>query len=318
MDTALVQRFRDELERLIGPEPQRLGLAVSGGPDSLALLLLGREAFGAQVAAATVDHGLRPESADEARHVAAICADGGVHHATLTLPEPITGNLQAGAREARYALLEDWRARHGLDWIATAHHADDQLETIVMRLLRGSGVAGLSGIRQVNGKVIRPLLGFRKSELRAIVDASRHAAIDDPSNHDTRFDRTRIRAALSGLDIRPQRLARTTEALREASELVEWAIERAAERVIVEQDGVVTLVPDRYPREMRRRLVLRCLALVDPARAPRGPALDRLLETMASGGRASMGSVLCSGGQRWTFRPAPQRKAGRRTSRSST
>ncbi|HZU63565.1 MAG TPA: tRNA lysidine(34) synthetase TilS, partial [Novosphingobium sp.] len=158
-----------ELARLWpeGARQGRLGLAVSGGPDSLALLLLAHAAWPGRVAAATVDHGLRPESAGEAAEVARICAGLGVAHATL----PVSigpGNIQTEARTARYAALAQWMAAEGLAALATAHHADDQAETLLLRLNRASGVAGLAGVRAralVPGSrllLLRPLLGWRR------------------------------------------------------------------------------------------------------------------------------------------------------------
>jgi tRNA(Ile)-lysidine synthase len=144
-------RFQADLDRLTGGAG-RVGIAVSGGPDSLALLLLAHAAIPGGIAAATVDHGLRAEAAGEAAFVAALCATLGIPHATLRPGAPITGNIQSSARKARYALLEIWADQHNLDWIATAHHADDQAETLLMRLSRGAGVAGLSGVRAVNGR----------------------------------------------------------------------------------------------------------------------------------------------------------------------
>jgi tRNA(Ile)-lysidine synthase len=143
-------------------------VAVSGGPDSLALLLLAHAAMPGLVEAATVDHGLRSESADEAAFVAEICGKLGVPHATLKVTVG-AGNLQAEARAARYAALAGWMAERGLAALATAHHADDQAETLILRLNRGSGVAGLAGVRArglVPGTrlpLLRPLLGWRRA-----------------------------------------------------------------------------------------------------------------------------------------------------------
>src|SRR5579862_6152007 len=149
-----VGRFRADLEALTGTPPTlaaRLGVAVSGGPDSTALLLLAAAAYPGMVAAATVDHRLRPESAAEAKQVAAISAWLGVPHETLVLEwdVPPRANLQSRARERRYEALSRWSARHGCAWLAVAHHVDDQAETLLMRLARGSGVRGAAGVRPV-------------------------------------------------------------------------------------------------------------------------------------------------------------------------
>ncbi|MCA1749688.1 MAG: tRNA lysidine(34) synthetase TilS [Sphingomonadales bacterium] len=311
MDAALLKRFRADLAGLIGPESQRIGIALSGGPDSLALLLLAHRTLGDAVAAATVDHRLRPESADEAKHVAAISAELGVPHAILSPPEPITGNLQAGARAARYALLEEWRESEGLDWVATAHHADDQLETMVMRLLRGSGVEGLAAVRAINRRVIRPLLGFRKRALEAIVADSPFTAIDDPSNREERFDRVRLRRILEDLpDLDPAGLARSATALSEAAAALEWATVRAARRAVRDEGDCLCLDPAGLPAEIRRRLVRDCLGRVAPGTAPSGPALEKAIAGLEAGEKRSLGGVVCEGGSEWRFSPAPPRRTG--------
>ncbi|HNJ46834.1 MAG TPA: tRNA lysidine(34) synthetase TilS, partial [Novosphingobium sp.] len=165
----MTARFSADLAAL-WPGEGRLGLAVSGGPDSLALLLLAHAAMPERIAAATVDHGLRVEAADEAAMVARLCGELGVPHATLrvTVDE---GNVQSNARTARYAALADWMERDGLGALATAHHADDQAETLLMRLARGSGLDGLAampGVTHLAGvKLVRPLLGVPKARLLA-------------------------------------------------------------------------------------------------------------------------------------------------------
>ncbi|MEQ9662702.1 MAG: tRNA lysidine(34) synthetase TilS [Parasphingopyxis sp.] len=307
-------KFRHECERLTDDTfaaGRRLGLAVSGGPDSLALLILAAKAFPGAIAAATVDHQLRAEAADEAAHAAAICSDLHVPHAILTPSAPITGNLQSAARRERYALLEEWRAESRLAWVATAHHADDQLETMLMRLLRGSGVDGLAAIRPVNGHVIRPLLGCRKAELEAIVAAEGLAAIRDPSNEDDRFDRTAIRQALGALpDVAPDRIAQSTSAFREASEALAWAAADQAEQRVRETADGLAFDPEGLPREIVRRVVISCLDRIEPGRPPRGPALDELLKTLTEGKTRTMGAVLCRGGAIWQFALAPKRQHG--------
>ena len=273
-----IERFRTDLEALTGHATGRLGVAVSGGPDSLALLLLANESFPGRVEAATVDHGLRSESAGEAAFVASVCERIRVPHALLRPAAPITGNLQSSARRARYALLEQWRQDRSLDWVMTAHHADDQAETLLMRLNRGAGVAGLGGVRSANARVLRPLLGWRHTELVAIVAEAEIEAIADPSNVDERFDRVRIRRQLNDAGwIDPIALVRSARALAEADEALEWAADRlAAERI----DGggrETRFDPSGLPPELCRRLVLRIVRRLAPEAEPRGDELSRLL-----------------------------------------
>jgi tRNA(Ile)-lysidine synthase len=313
---SLPDRFRDALEALTGAAPtpdMRLGLAVSGGPDSLALLLLAHEAWPGTIAAATVDHGLRPEAAEEAAHVARICEGLGVAHVILTPHEPIAGNIQSAARATRYALLDVWSEAEGLAWVATAHHADDQIETVLMRLMRGSGIDGLSAIRPVNGQYVRPLLTMRKQALVDHVRAKGIAAIDDPSNADDGFDRVRLRKALSDLpDYDPALVERAMAAAREAGDALQWACEREAE-THVERDGDdAILTRTDYPRELLRRIVLHCLDSIDPGITPRGPALDRVLAALRGGEKARIGKILCTPDKRenWRFSRAPARRTG--------
>ena len=205
-DAALVERFAAHLDALVEPGAP-LGVAVSGGPDSLALLMLAAAARAGRVSAATVDHRLRPGSNAEAEVVAAVCARLAVPHDTLRLdwPEPPDSNIQARARDARYAALAGWAADRGLAAVATAHHADDQAETLLMRLARGSGVGGLAGVQPRrplgHGRLlVRPLLGWRRSDLAGIAAAAGLVPVDDPANRDARFDRTRARDLLAATD----------------------------------------------------------------------------------------------------------------------
>jgi tRNA(Ile)-lysidine synthase len=300
----LAARFRADLEALTSAAPARLGLAVSGGPDSLALLLLAHAAYPGRVHAATVDHGLRAESAAEAAFVAGLCGELGVPHVTLAANMTDKVNVQAAARARRYALLGRWAGEVKAGCLVTAHHLDDQAETLVMRLLRGSGLAGLSGVRAVNPPLVRPLLGWRRDELAAVVRAARVDPVADPSNQDERFDRARIRRLLAEAQwLDPAPLARSAAALAEAEDALEWAVERLwRERV----DGL-TLDPAGLPAELRRRLVLRLLATIGGP-PPRGEEVGRLLATLDGGGTATLAGVKCVGGKRWRFAPAPPRR----------
>lgn len=303
-----VARFRADLEALTGGAPERLGLAVSGGPDSLALLLLAHAAYPGRVHAATVDHGLRPEAAAEAAFVAGLCAARAIPHATLRAEMTERSNVQAAARTRRYALLTQWLGGIGAPFLATAHHLDDQAETLVMRLSRGSGLSGLSGIRAVNAPVVRPLLGWRRQELAALVEAAGVDPVADPSNSDERFDRTRARGWLAEAGwLAPEPLARSAGALAEAEEAISWMVERLRrERVDGTPEGF-TFDPVGLPGELRRRLVLAILAAMGRA-APRGEEVTRLLATLGAGGSATLAEVKCDGGAVWRFTPAPPRR----------
>jgi tRNA(Ile)-lysidine synthase len=298
-------RFQSDIATL-APEDARIGLAVSGGPDSLGLLLLAH-AHGGPFEAATVDHGLRPEAAAEAEFVSGVCAQLGVPHQILTLKGPPMGNASAWARRERYAALENWRVAHKLDLIATAHHADDQLETLLMRLNRGAGIAGLSGIRARRGRIIRPLLGWRKAELQALVAAAGLQAVDDPSNGDDRFDRARLRKALATADwLDPQSAARSAAALASAEEALNWAAaQEARARVVPDDRGGVILDVTDLPFELRRRLVLVCLTRVMPDAAPRDDELHRLIARVEAGQATTLAGVKAAPGPRWRFTKAP-------------
>ncbi|HEV7658760.1 MAG TPA: tRNA lysidine(34) synthetase TilS [Allosphingosinicella sp.] len=312
-DPDAVARFRADLEALTGAAPGPLGIAVSGGPDSLALLLLAWAAFPDRVSAATVDHRLRPESAGEAAFVHKVCAGLGVPHVVLAADEAIAGNVQAAARALRYRLLADWAAAGGIGWLLTGHHRDDQAETLLMRLQRGAGLAGLAGIRpctEIDGlKVARPLLGWPRAELALLVEAAGLEAVRDPSNEDERYDRARLRRRLGETDwIDPEPLARSAEALAEADAALEWSVERLiAERVEAARGGLA-FDPEGVPAELRRRALLRLLALLVPADPPRGDAVQRLLAALDAGETATLAGVKCEGGPVWRLTPAPPRR----------
>ena len=220
------------LGRLVAPT-ERLAVAVSGGPDSIALLLLAQAAFPGRVQALTVDHGLRAAAAAEAAFVASLCTARGIPHQTLpwTGPKP-AANRQAEARNARYALLRDACAAAGIGVLATAHHADDQAETLLMRLARGSG-GGLAGIRMhrplgAGVTLVRPLLGVRRAALAAIVAEVGIVPVTDPTNDDPHYDRTHARRLLASTPwLDAARLADSAAHLAEAEAALDWAADRA-------------------------------------------------------------------------------------------
>ncbi len=246
LDPELIRRFRSDLAAIwagVGP----LGIAVSGGSDSLALLLLANAALDGNVEAASVDHQLRPESTAEAEYVAQICRNIGVEHRILTVTVA-AGNVQANARAARYLALAQWHDERGMAALATAHHADDQAETLLMRLNRGSGLSGLAGIRaqsvfsppSIGGEyeLLRPLLSWRKSELEQVVSGCGIAPVKDPSNQDDHYDRVRIRMALAGQDwLDIPALAKSAQLLGEAWSDVEWDAASKRSDNVIEENG---------------------------------------------------------------------------------
>lgn len=286
------------------------GVAVSGGPDSMALLDLMARAYPGRVEAATVDHGLRAASAEEAAMVADWCRAADIPHATLHPQGAVRGNVQSWARAQRYALLEGWRMERGLNWLLTAHHADDQLETLLMRLNRGAGVSGLAGVRARQGVVLRPLLGVRKAALRAYVKQQGLPHADDPSNSDPRFDRAALRMALAGVDwIDVDAAGRSAAALAEVEDALDWMVDGLEARHVRGDGKGLVLDPDGLPRELLRRLLLRMLARLQPdAAAPRGEAIDRAIAAAREGGQVSIGRALLKGGSCWTMKVAPPRR----------
>ena len=187
---------------------ERIALAVSGGSDSTAMLHLvqqwnARRNFKTDLTVFSVDHGLRAEAAKECMQVAAWSEALGLSHVTLkwTGEKPVTG-LQAKARQARYDLMTEWCLANDVPVLLTAHTADDQAETVVMRRTRTSSLKSLAGIwpsRDWNGvRVVRPLLSARREDLREFLLAQDLPWIDDPSNVDLSFERVRVRAQLDG------------------------------------------------------------------------------------------------------------------------
>ncbi|WP_219892690.1 tRNA lysidine(34) synthetase TilS [Aquisediminimonas profunda] len=308
---AAVERFRGDLQKLIPADGARLGVAVSGGPDSLALLLLSNCAFPGQCHAATVDHQLRAESRAEADYVGKICASLGIPHATLTPAKQITGSIQSAARAERYVLLDLWAEQNGLDAILTAHHADDQAETLLMRLNRGAGTGGLSGVRAINGRIVRPLLNWRRYELAEIVRLAGISPVLDPTNKDDRYDRVRIRKAIMGAGwLDPVAMARSATALTESDAALGWMADRLfAERVSQMDESIVLNDPLSLPLELQRRLLIRCIRALDGSWRENGPDVQRLSEKLRTGGKASIGRLTVRATpDSWEFTLAPPRR----------
>lgn len=275
-----------------GPFEQapRLAVALSGGADSLALVVLLRDwvaAQGGSVVALTVDHRLRPGSTAEAGRVAGLCRELGLEHHLLTWrgPKP-ESNLQAAARRARYGLLMGWCARNGVLHLATAHHRDDQAETLLLRLERGSGLDGLAAmavLRELAAlRLLRPLLAESKARLEATLRARGLGWIEDPSNENLLFARIRLRGLLEGqggassarLALAASHLGRARSALERATSAL------TAHCVAVDPAGFARLTPGpllEAEPEIALRALSRVLMVVGGADyAPRFERLERL------------------------------------------
>jgi len=319
-DLAHVERFSRDLDALIAPDV-RVGIAVSGGPDSLALLLLAAAARPGRIEAATVDHRLRLEARDEAKGVGSICRQLGIPHEILSAewPEKPRSAIQERARHERYRLLAAWAKGHALDAIVTGHHADDQAETLMMRLARGAGVRGLAAMRpaaKVPGSdipLLRPLLAWRRSELAAICVGGGLEPASDPGNAEERFERVRVRRALAGSDwLDAQSLASTAGYLGEADAALQWAMNQEWSRAVRNGGGEIVYRPSDAPAEIRRRIVQAAVERLGAEGRPeelRGRELDRVLAALTAGRQSTIRGVLCSGGADWRFRKAPRRKS---------
>jgi tRNA(Ile)-lysidine synthase len=325
-EPALAERFRADCRTLMPQAPVRdapLALAVSGGPDSMALLLLAHAAFPGAVIVATVDHQLRAGSAEEAEMVAAHCAVLGIPHATLSPGAPIAGaSLQAQARAARYALLVDWAMRAGAAALATAHQADDQAETFLMRAARGTGLAGLAGIRasRMEGGIllVRPLLEWRRAELRAIVRRAEAPFVDDPANLDPRHDRTRFRRLLEANEwLDAPSIARAAAHLAEVESEIDATLDALWEtRLRHASDGECAIDVAGLPRELRRRLARRAIGTVRRKAGIERPAwsdasnVESLLDALGTGHRVTLAGIQgMPKGEIWRFRLAPPRRS---------
>lgn len=310
MKDALTARFSEVMDSL--RPTGAIGVAVSGGGDSAALLRLTQgwaAAAGAAVSVATVDHGLRAESAAEAGGVAQICDALKLPHETLRWTGWAgRGNLQGEARAARHDLLTNWAKTLGLSAVLLGHTMDDQAETVLMRLGRGSGVDGLSGMLPASERDgvrwLRPLLGVRRADLRRWLRAQEIGWIDDPSNEDPRFDRVKTRKVLEtlgGLGITAEGLATTAERLQSAREALDHAaglLAAQAARWGACGEFYLSLAPFRAaPRETQRRLLRAAMTrAAGAAYGPRAEAEQKLLSAILSlrlgGGRSLHGCLI--------------------------
>lgn len=299
--SALFDAFADNLDASIeGNNPRSLAVAVSGGSDSTALLLLSFEwAKRNQVVlrAVSVDHGLRDAAKEELKLVSSLCRELGVSHDILRWRDwDKRGNLMDEARKARQNLIADFARNDGIAHILLGHTLDDQAETLLMRLARGSGIDGLSGMfprrEYLAVTWLRPLLPFSRAGLRDFLLSQDVPWSDDPTNDDLRFDRVKMRKALAllaplGIDI--EGLAETASRMQLAREALEIATQTAAQDlaeispagdVLLKRAGLLAL-----PDEIKLRLLSHCLKYVSSSTyRPRLMALKTLTKAIGTGG----------------------------------
>ncbi len=304
-------RLDDALRSLgIGVGRETVAVAVSGGGDSMALFALMSELWREQpgnLRCVSVDHGLRAESAAECESVREF-AEARFHpHSTLRWKreERRAGNLQSEARKARYRLIADWARSKGIRTAALAHTLDDQAETLLLNLARGSGVDGLSAmprrLRRNGIEWTRPLLGFSRSELRECLTERGVSWAEDPANSDARYDRVKARRMLDHLETlgaTRERLAATADRMALARLVLERSAHAAAERIAeVSAAGDVEFGPEIWelPEELKLRLAAAALRFRSGADyRPRIDALKRCLANVGDGDASTLSGCVMS------------------------
>lgn len=274
-----------------------LGVAVSGGGDSTALLVAAKDWASARrrdLFVATVDHGLRAEAAAEARAVEKLAQDLGLSHVTLTAPRLRPGNVNARARDARHGLLAGWARAEGLAAILLGHTLDDQAETVLMRLGRGSGVDGLSAMEEVSRRLgvhwLRPLLGLRRADLRRWLAARGIGWIDDPTNEDPAHQRVRLRHVLGALEeagVAREMIAASAARLRAQRRVLDAVTAELAARALTTGPGGEIMIDRQLlaaaDPEIAGRLVAASIRAITAADyAPRGAPLAAMVARLCA------------------------------------
>jgi tRNA(Ile)-lysidine synthase len=289
----------------------RLAVACSGGADSMALTLLAdhwARGEGGAVTALIVDHGLRPDSANEANETASRLKSRGIAHQILKREGEVpAGDIEAFARDARYRLFEQWCGENGVLHLLVAHHRDDQAETFLLRLARGSGLDGLAGMApesaRRNFRLLRPLLGVPRDRLKATLEQAGLDFAEDPMNSDPAYARVRLRAArdmLAAEGLTPERLTATAAHLARARAALETMVaECLARSVALDPRGFAWLDAQAlrdFPEEAGLRALASLIACVGGGQfTPRLDRLERLYRELPgdiAGGRTLGGCSL--------------------------
>jgi len=285
--------FLDELRRAyvrLGASERGILLGVSGGADSTALLVASAGVapqLRLRLEVACLNHGLRPEAASEVHRVHQLAKEHGLAFHTRSLSLAVGAGLEARAREARYAALEAIRTQARLDFVATAHTASDQAETLLMRLSRGSSTRGAASVLEQRGRILRPLLAFLRSDVEAFLGRLGIPFVQDPMNEDPKFLRTRIRRDVLPVLTRAagegslRALARFARLQAEDAALLDGMAQQAYRRLLVgpaclDAAGVRALLP-----ALRRRVLATLLA--EAGVQPECATLDRAMSALAHG-----------------------------------
>lgn len=282
-----------------------IGVGVSGGGDSLALLLLSAEWAdhnNRSLKAVTIDHGLRVDTPSECKYVEEISNHFNVEHTTLKWLDKPSGNLQNSARNARHELFLGWTKRNKLSVVLLGHTLDDNAETVMMKLIRGSGIDGLTGIsknKKINGLAIsRPLLNTSREQLRQYLKVKNISWIDEPSNFDERFERIKVRnflPKLSNIGLTPDKLVALAGHMDRAKDALNWEVSRFAQQYVQQKSwGDLEIKFEEFikiPKEYQLRLLSGALRWISgKIYRPRFRSLERLLGAITS---SSLGPGMC-------------------------
>lgn len=298
MSRSLSNLFTEEMKGVFHHEtlPNAVAVAVSGGSDSMALTLLLKgwcQLNDVKLIALTVDHALRVEAADEAKLVGRWLLDHEVEHHILTRKgaKPATG-LQAFARDARYELMQAACQKFGIEFLFVGHQAEDQLETFVLRLSKGSSLAGLGSMSVISDrggvKIVRPLLSSRRKELREYLISEKQNWIDDPSNESPQFTRTELGHVVTAISQLPgssfEALSLSLDRLKNADAALEFYVEGAWQKnVTISPLGYLVLRRElltELPPEIVLRVLSRAVSVVSGSmRYNRLSELERLIES---------------------------------------
>ena len=297
-----------EFEESMGEATFPLAVAVSGGADSLALLLLAHELAqkkGSHIVALTVDHGLRPESKEEATRIGKWAKERGIEHVILEwVDDKPTARLQERARKARYTLLTKWCRQHQISTLLLGHHQQDQEETFWLRLSSGSGLDGLSGIKKCTVRdgilLLRPLLDFPKGRIKETLLEQNQEWIEDPSNQSSRFFRGRFRRFLDEEGLSSVRLSQVMKKFQVDADFIQEAVSKAIqESVQLHEGGYLTVKKESF-NELHPAVAHRFLSFLLQWFSNKEYAL-RSIQVTGMMDKIKRESSFTAGGIYWTF-----------------